>query len=134
VVYSMSRVGLLPRWLRAVNKRGTPHRAVVFSSSVAACLLLTHAFLPGAHLVDLMASLYNFGALLAYMYAHAALISVYHNPHLRLSKALLPMLGFAACAIMWCLLFVLHEEGRVLALAWIVAGLMMYLVSSKSLR
>ena len=117
-----------------MNKRGSPHRAVIFSSSVAACLLLAHAFLPGAHLVDLMASLYNFGALLAYMYAHAALISVYHNPHLRLSKALLPMLGLAACAVMWGLLFALHEEGRVLALAWIAAGLLVYLSSSKSLQ
>jgi len=134
VVYSMSRVGLLPRWLRAVNRRGSPHRAVVFSSSVAACLLLFHAFLPSAYLVDVMASLYNFGALLAYMYAHVALISVYRNPHLRLHKALLPMLGLAACAIMWGLLFALHEEGRVLALAWIVAGLAAYLLNSKVQR
>uniref|UniRef100_A0A7J3X954 APC family permease n=1 Tax=Thermofilum pendens TaxID=2269 RepID=A0A7J3X954_THEPE len=134
VVYSMSRVGLLPGWLRAVNKRGSPHRAVTFSSSVAASLLLFHAFLPGAHLVDLMASLYNFGALLAYMYAHAALISVYRNPHLRLGKAILPMLGLAACAIMWGLLFALHEEGRVLALAWIAAGLLIYALSFKAQR
>ena len=129
VVFSMSRVGLLPRRLRAVNRRGSPHLAVIFSSSVAAGLLLFHAFLPGAHLVDVMASLYNFGALLAYMYAHAALLSVYRNPHLKLSKAILPVLGFLACAVMWGLLFALHEEGRVLILAWLAAGLLVYLLS-----
>lgn len=136
VIYSMSRTNLLPKFMRRVSSRGVPDVALVASGGVAVSILLTHAFLPSTHLLDLVASLYNFGALLAYMYAHLALLSLSWktNPHFDLKRVLQPIAGFTACIIMWTLLFILHEEGRVLAILWILAGLAMFHLRLKAVQ
>ncbi|MEM4669948.1 MAG: APC family permease [Thermofilum sp.] len=136
VIFSMSRTNLLPKALQRVNSRGVPDVALAVSGAVAASLLLTHALLPSAHLLEVIASLYNFGALIAYMYAHLALASLNWktNPHFRIKPVLQPIAGLAACAAMWSLLFILHGEGRLLATLWIIAGIVMFLLSSRKSR
>ncbi|MEM3893464.1 MAG: amino acid permease, partial [Thermofilum sp.] len=135
VVFSMSRTNLLPKVLQRVNSRGAPDAALAVSGAVAASLL-THALLPSVHLLEVVASLYNFGALIAYMYAHLALASLNWktNPRFRIKPVLQPIAGLVACAVMWSLLFILHGEGRLLAALWIFAGIAMFLFSSRKSR
>ncbi|MEM3936860.1 MAG: APC family permease [Thermofilum sp.] len=133
VVFSMSRTNLLPKVLQRVNSRGAPDAALAVSGAVAASLLLTHALLPSVHLLEVVASLYNFGALIAYMYAHLALTSLNWKtePRFRIKPVLQPIVGLAACAVMWILLFILHGEGRLLVALWIIAGIVMFLFSTR---
>lgn len=136
VVFSMSRGNLLPKALQKVSSKGVPDTALVFSGAVAVSLLLAHALLPSAHLLEIIASLYNFGALIAYMYAHLALASLNWktNPHFSIKPVLQPVAGLIACTVMWVLLFLLHVEGRMFAMLWVLVGIAMFLLHSRSSR
>ena len=132
VAYAMARDGLLPKRLAALSGRRVPARAITLFSGIAALLLLANALLPSVRLLDLVASLYNFGALTAYTYAALALykLSARAGGSAALNRAL-GLSALAACAAMLGLLVALHEEGRALAALWFLAGLALFAAASK---
>ena len=102
--------------LCALNRHRVPATSILAFSGIALTLLLANALLPSLKLLDLIASLYNFEALVAYMYA--ALVLYKLSEHIvgnATANRALGLLTLAACALMLALLTVLHEEGRVLA-------------------
>ena len=127
VAFSMARDGLLPNHLATVNRRQVPSTSIIVFSGIASTLLLANAFLPSVNLLDLVASLYNFGALVAYMYAALALyrLSTRVGGGVNTNRAL-GLSTLAACALMLSLLIALHEEGRILAAVWFISGLAFY--------
>jgi APA family basic amino acid/polyamine antiporter len=127
VAFSMARDGLLPSSLAAVNRRQVPAASIIVFSGIASTLLLANALLPSVNLLDLVASLYNFGALVAYMYAALALyrLSARLGGSVTANRAL-GLSTLAACALMLSLLIALHEEGRILAAAWFASGIALF--------
>src|SRR5207247_11404861 len=75
VMYSMGRLALRPRGFSKVSSRyRTPYVTITIFTVIASLLLAVYIALPGADLLDLITSIYNFGALVAYMYVNAAAI------------------------------------------------------------
>lgn len=132
VAYAMARDGLLPKRLAALSGRRVPARAMTLFPGIAALLPLANALLPSVRLPDLVAPLYNFGALTAYTYAALALykLSARVGGSAALNRAL-GLSALAACAAMLGMLVALHEEGRALAALWFLAGLALFAAASK---
>jgi APA family basic amino acid/polyamine antiporter len=79
------------------------------------------------HLLELIASLYNFGAIVAYIYASISLVKLSANRQ----EKLLGILARDACIFMLTLLVFLHPEGRILALLWFLVGLTIYFLKDR---
>jgi basic amino acid/polyamine antiporter, APA family len=93
----------------------------------------------------LMGSLYNVGALVAYVSAHASLIVTRNTdrPRFRpfrvpltlrfkrksglLELPILPLLGLLATSAIWVAVIVTHELGRELGIVWVVMGMGLYI-------
>ena len=78
-----------------------------------------NGFITSLHLLELIASIYNFGAKVAYIYASISLVKLSANKQ----EKLLCILATVACIFMLTLLVFLHPERRVLALLWFLVGL-----------
>ena len=92
----------------------------------------------------LLGSLYNVGALIAYVQAHASLIVTRNidKPRFRPFKVplslrfkkgsnvielpVLPLLGLVATGAIWVAVIVTHDLGRNLGAAWVVMGISIY--------
>src|SRR5207245_9004344 len=71
----MGRLGVIPRGFSNVSSAyTTPYVTITIFTVIASLLLAVYIALPGADLLDLITSIYNFGALVAYMYVNAAAI------------------------------------------------------------
>lgn len=143
VTFSMSRLNLSPKIFRKLHKTyRTPYVTIVVFSIIAILIILFNIFLPSVNLLELVASLYNFGALISYMYVNLALIilrreevggwkvpgAVYFNWRgKKLEIPIIPVIGFISCLIIWIMIVVTHEHGRLLGFAWFTFGAIMYL-------
>lgn len=150
VSYAMGRLNLFPsRFAKLHPVFKTPYVTISIFSLVAILLILVNMFLPGIDLLGLVASLYNFGALVAYMYVNLSLIMLrIKNPSPRAWKVpgnigirhkgtkydipLLPIVGFISCLIVWLIVVGTHEIGRLVGSIWFAAGLAIYYAYSKS--
>ncbi len=140
VVYSMSRFSLLPKWFYTTHKNfKTPYRTIIVFSLIGGFLTMTGT-------LELIADLYNFGALLSYLIVNISLImlrnqdpSAYRswkipgelkiNWHGR--KIIIPavsLFGAFMCTIIWSLIILYHPEGRLLGSIWILIGVIGYTV------
>lgn len=145
VTFSMGRLNLTPRAFSKIHKRfRTPYVTIILFSGIAASILLFNIFLPGDELLDLVASLYNFGALIAYLYVNLSAVALrfketekadsyktplnfgvnYHGRTVRVS--LVSIIGVVSCAAMWVILVWTHPLGRVVGFAWFAVGVVMY--------
>jgi APA family basic amino acid/polyamine antiporter len=149
VTFSMGRLGLMPKGFARISSRfRTPYVTIILFSAVACLLLLANVALSGAALLSLVTSIYNFGALVAYMYVNAAAIVLrFKDPQRKgwkmplnldvrrkgkeFSIPILPFVGLASSAIVWLLLVGLHPVGRVVGGAWFVIGIAGYLIYQK---
>ena len=93
----------------------------------------------------LLGSLYNVGALVAYVSAHASLIVTRNTdrPRFRpfrvpltlrfkkktgvLELPILPLVGLLATGAIWVAVIVTHELGRELGIVWVVMGMGLYI-------
>jgi len=131
VLYSLSKANLISKEFRWVHpKYGTPWVTIIAFSSIALAL----AFFGD---MRLLGELYAFGALLAYSIANLSLIALrfkepeLHRPfklplNIRLwgrEVSAISVLGSLACIAVFALVILLHEEGRVFAGLWFVAGM-----------
>jgi APA family basic amino acid/polyamine antiporter len=148
-LFALSRYRLLPRRFGQIHpKFRTPHIAVM-TFGVGSILLVvfsTFVYLTGGEdPLVLLGSLYNVGALVAYVSAHASLIVTRNNDRARfrpfrvpltlrfkrasgvLELPILPLLGLLATSAIWVAVIVTHELGRELGVAWVVMGMGMYI-------
>lgn len=146
VTFSMGRLSLMPSWMARISKKyRTPYVTIVIFSFCSVALILLNILLPSTTLLNLVASLYNFGALVAYMYVNLSAIKLrllngnentYKSPlnirfnysGKKVSVSLIPILGFLSCLVIWVVLVLSHPLGRLLGLAWFLAGLLFYLL------
>jgi APA family basic amino acid/polyamine antiporter len=149
VMFSMGRLGLLPKGLAKVSTRSrTPYVTIALFSFIACSLLALNLALPGGELISLITSIYNFGALVAYMYVNAAAIVLrvkdpvrkgwkmplnftFARRGNRYQISVVPVIGLISAAFVWIVLVGLHPVGRVVGGAWFIVGIVGYLIYQK---
>lgn len=148
VSFAMARARLLPSRLSAVSIRfRTPYLTIALFSAVSSLLLLAYSYLGGVELISLVASLYNFGALVAYMYVNLAALSLRRkdpsnagwrmplNISWRGAKiSVIPLFGFASSLLTWIALVGTHELGRLIGALWFLVGLALFAALAASRR
>jgi basic amino acid/polyamine antiporter, APA family len=136
IVYSMGRYDLLPKWFYKTHKKfRTPYRTILLFGIIGA-LLASFGEL------TLVASLYNFGALLSYILVNASLIvlrnkepdtyrawKVKGDISLRGGKLKIPIIsaiGVLITSILWSFIIIYHPDGRLLGTVWVFVGLILF--------
>jgi APA family basic amino acid/polyamine antiporter len=149
VAFSMGRLRLFPRsFARLHTEYYTPYVTIMLFSLIACLLILINTGLEGIDLLALIASLYNFGALISYMYVNLSAIALrFKDSSERAWKvplnitikrgdkryvlSILPFFGFASCLFIWLIVVGTHELGRLLGSLWFVIGMIMYFIQTK---
>jgi len=149
-LYAMSKYRLLPGRFGSIHSKfRTPHVAILTFGLVSISLVAVSSFgfLGGS--VDpllLLGSLYNVGALLAYVKAHASLIVTRNTDKERFRPfrvplsihirdweiPILPVLGMLSTGAIWVAVIVTHELGRLLGLVWVLTGMGLYIYFRRS--
>jgi len=141
LAFSLGRYQLMPPGLGHVHRRfKTPYVSIILFAAVAIILLIPGLFAPGVFIE--LGALYVFGSLLAFVFAHASILS------LRVKRPDLPrpfklgwnikfrqwelpitaILGLAGTAGIWLVVMATQPYGRWVGLGWMVIGLVVYLV------
>jgi basic amino acid/polyamine antiporter, APA family len=146
ITYAMSDEGVIPRIFSRVHHRyRTPYISIIAFSLLTISIVVFFS----ARL-DVLAEMYNFGALIAYMIVGLSLISLRNNEknfirpfkmpgQIRIAwkdkktfeprEYYLPVFAvgcFVADFIIWVLVVLLHPIGREVGTAWILVGLLGY--------
>jgi APA family basic amino acid/polyamine antiporter len=141
---SMGRFHLIPKWFYQIHPRfRTPVRTIIIFGIIGLLLAL-----PGD--IPLLASLYNFGALLSYMLLMISLLllrsrerEVYRpwkmpfsiklrdKGEYALEIPILGLLGLVGTTAIWILVVLLHPAGRFFGFIWIAAGITLYIAFRK---
>jgi APA family basic amino acid/polyamine antiporter len=139
LAFSLGSHKLLPSDLSRVHPRfKTPYVSIILFS-VIALLILTPGFL-AADAFKNLGTLYAFGSLLAFMFAHASILSLRaRKPELprpfkiglniRIKGREMPIsaiIGLAATAIIWIIILITQPYSRWMGFAWMGAGLIIY--------
>ncbi len=146
VVFSMGRFRLMPRWFYKVHKVfRTPVRSILIFGSVGGLLALTGQ-------LQLVANLYNFGALLSYIMVNISLIvlrntepDTYRSWKVpgeldvrwrgkRIRVPPISVIGALSCTIIWLLIIVYHPLGRLLGVTWLFVGVLGFLLYRRVIR
>jgi basic amino acid/polyamine antiporter, APA family len=138
LAYSLGEHGQLPREFGRLSRRSViaPHSIVAAALIAIALLVVTDVAL--THPIFFLASLYSFGVLLAFTAAQLAVIRLrFSHPEKRrpyrvpLSVGRVPvpsLVGAALTAVVWILAMATHEGARYGGPAWLVVGLVVYVV------
>src|SRR5487761_1300 len=146
ITYAMSEEGALPRFIGRVHRRyKTPYIAIIIFSALAISVVIAFS----AQLV-ILAEMYNFGALIAYMIVGLSLISLRNkeknlvrpfktpwtirikpSSRIRATKEVyeIPVFAlscFVADLTIWVLVVILHPIGREVGTLWMILGLLIY--------
>lgn len=117
LLFSMSRDGHLPKFLRHINSKKVPSNAIIFVGALSAILVL---FFVGQ--IGLISSMVNFGALSAFMMLHLAVLWYYlkrKGSKSYLTHLVFPLIGFLIIA------YVLINAGvqaQLAGLVWLLIG------------
>jgi APA family basic amino acid/polyamine antiporter len=149
VTFSMSRLGLMPKAFSRISSRfRTPYVTLFIFTSVACLLLAANVELSTFQILPVIASVYNFGALIAYFYVNAAAITLrFKDPERRGWKmplnlhvkrhgtvyqvSVIPFVGIIFTAAIWLILVAANPEGRIAGAAWFIIGISGYLIYQK---
>jgi basic amino acid/polyamine antiporter, APA family len=149
-LYAMSRYRLLPGRFGSVHaKFRTPHVAILTFGLVSISLVAVSSYGILGGSVDpllLLGSLYNVGALLAYVSAHASMIVTRNTDKERfrpfrvplsihineIEIPILPVLGILSTGAIWLAVIVTHELGRLLGVVWVLIGMFLYIYFRRS--
>ncbi len=141
LAFNMGEYYQLPRIFYRLHPHfRTPYVALLFFAVVAALIVLW-----GQGRIDFLADLYNFGAMIAFFFAHLSLITMrIKYPHLvrpfrvplnlRIRGYYIPisaLIGCLACFGVWLLVVITKPGGRYLGLIWMFFGLVMYFLYRK---
>ena len=139
LAFSLGNHKLVPAALSRVHHRfKTPYIAIILFSIIALLILAPGLF--ATNIFRNMGTLYAFGSLLAFMFAHASILSLRaKKPELpRLFKIgwnitikgrempITAILGLAATAIIWVIILITQPYSRWVGTIWMVAGLIIY--------
>jgi len=139
LAFSLGSHKLLPAALSRVHpKFKTPYVSIILFS-VVAILILVPAFL-AANAFKNMGALYAFGSLLAFMFAHASILSLRAKKpelprpfkiggNIRIKGREMPisaLLGLVATAVIWIIIFITQPYSRWVGISWMGAGLIIY--------
>ncbi len=116
-------------------KRGTPFVLIGLAAVVAAALTIPAD-------IDFLVGIYAFGAMLAFTIAHVSIIALRYREPARERPYRIPfsipfrggslplpaVLGALLSGIGWLSVLVLHESARYVGLAWLLMGLLLYVV------
>ena len=139
LAFSLGVHRLEPTILSRVHyKFKTPYISIILFSMVA-LLILTPGFF-AANVFKNMGALYAFGSLLAFMFAHASILSLrarkpeLNRPfklgwNIRIRGYEMPMsaiIGLLATATIWIIILVTQPYSRWVGIIWMVVGLIVY--------
>jgi len=139
LAFSLGSHKLVPPVLSKLHPRfKTPYISIILFSIVA-ILILTPSFFE-ADVFKNMGALYAVGSLLAFMFAHASLLSLrMRRPemprpfkigwNIRFKGRELPVsaiVGLVALMIIWLIILITQPYSRWVGLAWMVCGLLIY--------
>jgi len=139
LAFSLGSHKLVPPMLSRVHSKfKTPYISIILFSTIAILLLVPGFFAPDVF--KNMGVLYVFGSLLAFMFAHASILSLrIRKPELprpfklgwniRIKGYELPIsaiIGLTATTIIWVIIMVTQPYSRWVGLVWMVLGLIIY--------
>ncbi|MFQ6121748.1 MAG: APC family permease [Dehalococcoidales bacterium] len=139
LAFSLGTHNLVPQALSRVHPRfKTPYISIILFSIVA-LLVLSPGFF-AANVFRNMGALYAVGSLLAFMFAHASILSLrIRKPELprpfklrwniRVKGRELPIsaiIGLVVLAVIWLIILITQSYSRWVGLAWMVVGLIIY--------
>lgn len=137
LAFNMGEYYQLPRYFFHLHKRfRTPYVALTFFAIIAMIIVLA-----SRGKMIFLADLYNFGAMLAFFFAHLSLIVMrFRKPdHVRpfrvpfnlpIGKYSIPIPAIVGCLAtmsVWFLVVITKPEGRYTGFAWMLLGVGMYL-------
>lgn len=128
--FVMGRDRVLPRHLDFISKKfGTPYVSILLGGSAIA--VLSGVFLKN---IDTIASIYNFGSLLTYIFVHLSLLKLRRKEPqtMRPFKVplypVLPIIGLACCI---ALIYYLSNTAKMASLIWGIIGLSLYFIITR---
>ena len=139
LAFSLGSHKLIPPALSRIHPRfKTPYIAIVIFSVIAVLLLMPGFF--AANVFKNMGSLYAVGSLLAFMFAHASILSLrVRKPglvrpfklrgNLHFKGYELPIsaiVGFVTLLVIWIIILITQPYSRWVGLAWMVVGFIIY--------
>jgi APA family basic amino acid/polyamine antiporter len=140
VLYSLARHRQVPALIGRLGiTRMTPYVGIVLFGLVAGVLLLPRDPL-------LLFGFLGFGVAIAFTLTHLSVIALRYRERslsrpfvvplsIRMRGALLPLpavLGAAFCLVIWIIMVVTHPGARLLGVAWMAGGLLLYVVYRRS--
>jgi APA family basic amino acid/polyamine antiporter len=141
LAFSLGSHKLQPAALSKVHSRfKTPYIAIILFSVVAIIILIPGFF--GGQVFENMGALYAFGSLLAFMFAHASILSLrarkpgIERPfklgwNIRIFGREFPltaMIGLVATAGIWIIILITQPYCRWVGLIWMAVGLIIYCI------
>lgn len=126
LLYSMSRDGKLPAFLKQISVKQVPRNAIITVSALSAVLVI---FFVGQ--IGLISSLVNFGALSGFILLHFTVIWAYvvrDRSKNWLSHIVLPAIGFLIIGFVLINSDILAKVG---GLSWILVGVIVFFVYRK---
>lgn len=147
LAFSLGSHGLVPPVLSRVHQQfKTPYVAIILFSLIAIVILV-----PGFFTTDVfanMGALYAVGSLLAFMFAHASILSLrVRRPELPRPFKLgwnvmikgreLPvsaMIGLTTTSVIWVIILITQPYSRWVGLGWMAGGLILYYLYQRKRR
>lgn len=123
LLFSMSRDGKLPAFLKQINKKQVPQNAIFLVSGLTAVLVV---FFVGQ--IGLISSMVNFGALSGFLLLHFSVVWVYavrDRSRNWLNHVILPTIGFLIIGYVLVNSDVLAKLG---GLSWLFVGVIVFLI------
>jgi APA family basic amino acid/polyamine antiporter len=137
--FSLGQRKLAPRFFNMVHpKFQTPYVSIVLFGFFGILILIPGFFSPGVF--ENVGALYAFGSLLAFMFSHAAIISLRikfpDNPrpfklrgNITIRGYKIPLtavLGLVLTFVIWLIIVITQPYSRWLGLAWMILGMTLY--------
>jgi len=145
LIFSLGTHYQVPRFFAKLHPRfQTPYVALILFSFVAIVIVIW-----SQNQMLLLADLYNFGAQIAFFFAHLSLLVLrYKQPELArpyrapfnipIGKGrtvpLTAVLGLLVSASVWILVVITKPEGRIAGCVWMVMGVLLYLAYRKKAK
>jgi APA family basic amino acid/polyamine antiporter len=139
--YSLSQHFQLPEIASRIHSRyQTPYVAILFYSAIASALLVPGIFFSGES--SFLGDMYSYGAMLSFTTAHIAIIALrWKEPdrmrpfrvrgNIRVHGRLIPIpavIGALGTGAAWVIVIALHVYARYVGTAWMILGLIGYVV------
>ena len=139
LAFSLGKHRLVPPALSRIHPRfKTPYISIILFSIIAILIIIPSFF--EANVFKNMGALYAVGSLLAFMFAHASIISLrIRRPELprpfkvgwniKIKGRELPVtaiLGICALSVIWIIILITQPYSRWVGLGWMVVGIIIY--------